>query len=143
MIDTSPPYIRTTRRSTVLIIYLITAFLSIQWSTAHMHLSAQHEHDGGLHHHSIEAHAHHPGSHHADQIDSFHHSSDVNVVELSTEYRLTNSTKQKKRPDNLQASAFQPPLLYLSKTVLSGPISTSFRNFYQTTIYLRGPPLFS
>ena len=143
MIDTSLPDIRTNRRNTVLILYLITSLLFIQWSTAHMHLSTQHEHDGGPHHHSTEVHTQHSGSHHANQIDSSPQSSETNVVELNSEYRLTNSTKQKKRIDTLQTSAFQPPLLYLSKALLSGIISTNLGYLNQTTVYLRGPPLFS
>ncbi len=143
MIDTSLPDIRTNLRNTVLILYLITSLLFIQWSTAHMHLPTQHEHDGGRHHHSIEIHAQHSGSHHANQIDSFHQSSETNAIELNSECRLTSSTKQKKRPDNLQTTAFQPLLLNLPKAVLSGIISTNLGYLCQTSVYLRGPPLFS
>ena len=134
---------KTYRLNTVLTFYLITALLSIQCSTAHIHLSKQHDHDGGLHHHSIEAHAHHPVSHHADLIELSPQAGDADVVELNPEYRLTNSTKQKKLPDTIQAPAFQPPLVCLSKTELSEIISTKPGYLYQSTVYLRGPPLFS
>ena len=131
------------RINTVLAFSLIAAFLSMPWSVTHVHLSKQHDHDGGLHQHSIEAHAHHPVSHHADQIESSHQTSDANVIELNPEYRLTNSTKQKKLPVTIQAYVFQPPLLCLSKAEHSKIISTKLEYLYQSTVYLRGPPLFS
>ena len=134
---------KTYRIKTVLLLYLITGFLLVQWPTAHMHLSTQHEHDGGLHHHSVEAHAHHTVSHHANQIETSPQASDGSVVELNAEYRLTNSKKQKKLPDTIQASLFQAPLVCLSKTVFSETISSNSGYLSQTTVYLRGPPLFS
>jgi len=143
MIDTLLPNMKKNRLNTVRIFYLITALLSIQWSAGHIHLSMQHDHDGGLHHHSIEAHTQHPASHHADSIEPSHSAGDINVVELSTEYRLTTSKKQKKLPDTIQASVFQAPLVYLSKNELSEIISAKPRYLYQPTVYLRGPPLFS
>ena len=134
---------KTDRLNTVLTFYLITALLSIQWSMGHIHLSEQHDHDGGLHRHSIEAHAHHPVSHHADQIESSHQTSDANVVELNPAYRLINSTKHKKLPHTIQSSIFEPALVCLAKTEPSEIISTKPGYLHQSTVYLRGPPSFS
>jgi len=142
-IDTFPSDMKKNRLNTVLLLSLITALLSVQWSVTHVHLSKQHDHDRGLHHHSIEAHAHHPVSHHSDLIELSHQAGDTNVIELGTEYRLTNSTKQKKLPDTVQASFSQPPLVYLSKIKLSEIISAKPGYLYQHTVYLRGPPLIS
>lgn len=133
---------KTHRTNTVLIFYFIAAILSIQWSTAHIHLSEQHDHDGGPHYHSIEAHAHHPGNLHAVLIE-LSHQANADVVEIDHKYRLTNSTNQKKLPDTIQASAFQTPLLCLSKIQLSEIITTKLGYLYQSTVYLRGPPLLS
>lgn len=129
---------KTDRLNKVLTCYLITALLSIQWSMGHIHLSEQHDHDGGLHHHSIEAHAHHP-----DQIESSHQTSDANVVELNPEYRLTNSTKHKKLGHTIQSFIFEPSLVYLSKIEPSEIVRTKPGYLHQSTVYLRGPPLFS
>lgn len=122
---------------------LITTLLSMQWSMTHIHLSEQHNHDGGLHHHSIEAHAHNPISHHSDLVELSHQTSDADVLELNHEYKLTGSTKQKKVPITILASAFHPPLVELSKAVLFEVIFTNSEHLDQTTVYLRGPPLLS
>ena len=68
------------------ILLLITVFLSLQWSSTHIHLAENHDHDGAAHQHEIEAHNHDLAGHHIDVIDAnstFETShDDSNVVEL-------------------------------------------------------------
>lgn len=51
---------------------LLTAFLAVQGTPAHAHLTAHHEHSGERHQHSAEAHAHQAVALHADAIDAGH-----------------------------------------------------------------------
>ena len=37
---------------------LVTAFLSMQWSSAHIHLAEHHDHDGSHHQHEVQVHGH-------------------------------------------------------------------------------------
>lgn len=60
------------------ILLLITAFLSLQWSSSHIHLAAYHDHDGEHHQHNVTAH-NHQLTKHQDVIDS---ASDVHINEL-------------------------------------------------------------
>jgi len=67
-----------------LLFSLVAAFLSLQWSSTHIHLAEQHEHDGGQHRHAATAHKHLLTNHHSDAFDiaasvDLDHS---NVVEL-------------------------------------------------------------
>ncbi len=66
-------------------LFVVTAFLTMQWATAHIHLAEHHDHDGSHHQHDVQAHAHQSISHHGDVIDVFHQSSDDNIVELDQE----------------------------------------------------------
>lgn len=67
----------------IFISFLITAFLSLQWSAAHIHLSQKHNHHGEEHNHSARIHNHDLSTHLADAIDvtdSLQH--DKTTVEL-------------------------------------------------------------
>ena len=76
----------TIRDNKFFIFLLITAFLSLQWSSTHIHLAENHDHDGGVHQHEQETHNHDLAGHHIDVIDTnsdFEIShDDNNVVEL-------------------------------------------------------------
>ena len=81
------------QRSKTIFLVLVTAFLSMQWSPAHIHLAEHHNHGGGQHHHNIEVHVH-------QRLSSSHHQSfyvtngadnhDVNVVDIQQEFSLQN-----------------------------------------------------
>jgi hypothetical protein len=71
------------RINAAFLFFLLTAFLAVQWTPAHAHLTAHHEHSGEKHQHSAEAHAHQAAAHHADAIDAGHAPADeARVVEL-------------------------------------------------------------
>ena len=80
-----------TKLNYVKLLFLITAFLTIQWSTAHIHFSENHNHDGKVHKHQIETHSHEYISIN-DSAPQLNHS---NIIELETEYTLQNRKKQK------------------------------------------------
>jgi hypothetical protein len=65
-----------------LLLLLISAFLCMQWASAHIHIAEQHDHGDGHHQHLSQTHAHHFSNHHADLIDAaqpIHHGQ---IVEL-------------------------------------------------------------
>ena len=80
-----------TKLNYVKLLFLITAFLTIKWSTAHIHFSENHNHDGKVHKHQIETHSHEYISIN-DSAPQLNHS---NIIELDTEYTLQNRKKQK------------------------------------------------
>ena len=80
-----------TKLNYVQLLFLITAFLTIQWSTTHIHFSENHNHDGKVHKHQIETHSHEYISIN-DSAPQLNHS---NIIELETEYTLQNRKKQK------------------------------------------------
>lgn len=71
------------------IFILVTAFISLQWSSTHIHLAENHVHDGAIHQHEPETHNHDLASHHPDVIDKnsdFSNQHNDNVVELEPIY---------------------------------------------------------
>lgn len=71
-----------------LLLLLITAFLSLQWSFTHIHLGQHHNHGDGQHSHSASIHTHQPVSHHQDvidvgQADVLPHTDETPVLELA------------------------------------------------------------
>ena len=46
------------RLNRAMLFVLVTAFLSMQWAPAHIHLAEHHDHGGSHHQHEVEAHAH-------------------------------------------------------------------------------------
>lgn len=85
------------RHTGFLVPLLVSALVSLQWFTPHMHLVAQHDHDGMLHEHGARIHAAHnfsAATHHVDAIDiatdnnaGDTHQNDThqNIVELDQE----------------------------------------------------------
>lgn len=127
-----------------LFIFVITAFLAVQWSSAHIHLAAHHDHDGSHHQHVPQGHLHDLGSHHADAIDISHADSHENIVELDHE---STSPSWKKLDDHQDALA--PPhrhfVCQLRCTEISSsedePLGSSWLTY--SNIRLRAPPQFT
>ena len=140
-----------------LLFVLITAFLTTQWSVAHIHLASHHDHGGAHHHHQVETHAHHAigqhasshsssqhhivASHHTDVIDSVDVDNNINVVELDHDCNATNG--KIKTP----ANAVIASTIWQS----TGPLTRTFHQPHfahikagyleQSSIQLRAPPL--
>lgn len=124
-----------------LLLVLVTAFLSMQWTTTHIHLAEHHDHDGGHHQHSTETHAHQLANQHSDVIDSSHHN---DVVEL--DHQCTNAKgKYKEKPSALVIAAVfrQKTLLPPGSIELPVILNTRLNYLDRSTVYLRGPPQFS
>ena len=122
---------------------LLTVFLSMQWSSGHIHLAEHHNHDGSHHQHEIEAHAHQSiaqddnSSSSAYQVDN--HS--VNVVEIDYEY----NTKSRNHLDD-QFIASIPYDFHLGSLTLKSSMEptkldrSKLRYIQYSTIYGRAPP---
>ncbi len=65
---------------------LVIAFISMQFSSAHIHLAKSHNHDAGAHHHAQLGHSHALADHHQDSFDTSEALSYNQVVELSQSY---------------------------------------------------------
>jgi len=131
-----------------LLVSLITAFLFLQWSSTHIHLTAEHEHDSGKHQHQATTHQHQLTSHHIDAIDiasnTLSHADSHKVVEL--EHVCTQF--HGKLCEQFTAI---PPASWtvFEQKISSKSVVTSYQqNIYQTyhqytAIRLRAPPLVS
>jgi len=121
--------------------FLVTVFLSVQWTATHIHLAEHHDHDGIHHQHNIQAHSHNAPSHHADTIDSAHVIDDSNVVELDND---CTSPGWKKVSDQFVVSSSTWDSLVFVPKFFSNQLSRQDDNKqnYHTysTIRLRAPP---
>lgn len=132
------------RHNKALLFFLITAFLTVQWSAVHIHLAEYHDHNGNHHQHNIQAHAHKTSSHHADTIDSAHTTGDYKVVELDND---CTSPGLKKTGDQLAVLILVPYQLILVPKSISIQLAEQNSNkqnyITYSTIRLRAPPRFS
>lgn len=131
---------------------LITAMLSMQWSTDHIHLAEHHDHDGSHHQHNIEAHSHQ--SFILDKsyikkdnyIDSTHQINEqkVKVVELDNNSNIHSRNNLDDQPVTLTSVNFLLNLIHHSSNIESSEFSNSKRRYIDySTINLRAPPKFS
>lgn len=123
-----------------LLLLLITALFTMQWSTTHVHLVEQHNH-GGIHHqHQAELHAHNLATSTVD-VDYPHQTSHANILELDYECNFSKNEKTHHLSAVLVSKAFSllQPLLLVSITI---PVftSTKLNYFDRSTVNLRAPP---
>lgn len=132
------------RHNKIALFFLITVFLTVQWTAVHIHLAEHHDHNGNHHQHNIQAHAHEASSHNADAIDSAHATDDYNVVELDND---CTSPGWKKITDQLPVSvSVTYQLLSIPKSSsIQLPEQDSNKQSYITysTIGSRAPPQLS
>ena len=126
------------RYNKMLFLVLLVSFLSLQWSSAHIHLAEQHNHDGTHHQHEIEAHSHHQTL----SADSAHSIDDSDkLVELDLDCNRYATSKYDSQyivfssvNNHLsiyyQAGDNAPPVIHKSK----------LRYIDYSTIQFRGPP---
>ena len=130
----------------MLLLVLLTAFLSMQWSTAHIHLAEHHDHDGSHHQHAIEAHAHQSISSHDNSIDSTHQVDDhnVNLVELDHDCNRQSGEKLDNHSIALTPADFQLNI-FPQKDRIELPEFNNSKHRYldYSTIQLRAPPQLS
>ncbi len=132
------------RQNRIGLFVLITAFLTTQWGTAHIHLAEHHDHNGSHHEHNIEVHAHHSIDHHADALDFAHQTSDINVVELEHEFSTATVNKHKKPPTTAMTSVLQTLSLSQAISIEPSPVvNTRLNHLYLAINHPRAPPRFS
>ena len=123
---------------------LIVAFLTMQWTTTHIHLAEHHEHDGGHHQHNIEVHAHSSIDQHSSAIDSFHQSNSLSIVELDYKFNAQKTEKREKPPTSAIGLTFPPlPFPQLIDTELPPNTNTRLNYLYRLTAKPRAPPAYS
>lgn len=130
---------------------LLMAMLSMQWSTAHIHLAEHHDHGGSHHQHNIEAHSHqsfilNDNYINKDNIDSIHQVNvqKVQVVELNNDCNIPSWNNLDDQPITLTSVNFQLNLIHHSINIESLGFSDSKRRYIDySTINLRAPPKFS
>ena len=124
-----------------LLFVIITAFLAMQWTTAHIHLTEYHNHEGSYHQHQIETHAHHLIGQDAIAVDFSHHAGHANVIELDYEYSFPKREKQKNPSTGVVVSVFQLPLpSLLSGIEIPVVINTKLSYLARSTVNPRAPP---
>ena len=126
------------RYSKMLFLALLISFLSLQWSSAHIHLAEQHDHGGDHHQHEIEAHSHHQTL----SADSAHSIDDSDkLVELDLDCNRYATSKY-----DSQYAAFSSINNHLSiyyqadDNAPSVTHKSKLRYIDYSTIQFRGPP---
>ncbi|PHS71864.1 MAG: hypothetical protein COB22_06765 [Cycloclasticus sp.] len=124
----------------LLLLLLVTAFLTMQSATAHIHLGEQHNHDETHHQHQAEIHAHNLATQTTVVADS-HQESHANVIVLIHECSIPKQEKQKNLSTALiakSASLLQPFLLVNIKIPEITNAKLSYFSF--STVNPRAPP---
>ena len=129
---------------------LIAAFLSMQWSPAHIHLQEHHDHGGSHHLHDIEVHAHQSISDFDQSIDTSHDTShniidfNLKIVKLDNECSTQNGKNLDDKPVAFTSVNANPGLVSLLHNIESIKYNDSKRRYIDfSTINLRAPPKLS
>ena len=157
----------------LLLLFLVTAFLAMQWAPAHIHLSERHNHDDTHHQHQINTHAHSlanqaifaaepttqtatNSTHHQNLIDHAntfsnqfadsaapHQSSHKNIIVLVHKWSLTQQEKQP-NPFTLVNKAISQ-VQPPSQVKIKRPIihHTKQNHLDTSTVHSRAPPQLS
>lgn len=139
-------YMTKFRLNKAMFFVLITAMLSMQWSTAHIHLAEHHDHDESYHQHNIEAHSHQSFAQNDNHIDSTHQINEqkVKVVELDNDCNIHQWNNLDDQPVTLTSVSIQLNLIHHSGNIELLEFSNSKRRYIDyATINLRAPPNFS
>jgi hypothetical protein len=128
----------------VLLLLLVTAFLSMQWTAVHIHLAEQHDHDGTDHQHQLEAHAHNLSIQDVAVIDSSHQENHSNVLDFSYDYSVPKVEKQKTPSAVVSTHVPVTSQLFLRARIeISDLINTKSSYFSRSTDNPRAPPRLS
>ncbi|MEH6344345.1 MAG: hypothetical protein V7785_04620 [Bermanella sp.] len=129
---------------TVLNMFVVIAFLSMQFSSAHIHLAENHQHDGNQHQHVSQGHAHALSDHHEDAFENTQASPNNHVVEIPQELTLQNGNKD--FSSTLMVSSFYqffPPSPKVTLAPYSNPLNSQTSWFKYSNVRLRAPPAFT
>jgi hypothetical protein len=127
----------------LLSLFLVTAFLTMQWTPVHIHLSEQHDHDGVHHQHLAETHAHNL-SNQTITIDISHQTSHTNVIVLGQEYSLSKQDNQKNLSTALVTNTVRVLQPFLLVSIKIPFITSSKLSYFDlSTVNPRAPPQIS
>lgn len=129
------------RLNRTLLLFLVTAFLTVQWTATHIHLAEHHDHDDSHHQHDLETHAHFLTDHQIDSVDSEATTDFVSVVELDHNSNLP--TAKKITPAiAVIASVNQSLLLSFQSVSFELPVFTDGKSDHldRSTVSPRAPP---
>lgn len=113
------------------------AFLSIQWTTPHGHLSKNHNHDGINHQHQIQVHVH-P---YIASMDFSHETSHWDIITFDYKFNIQKNKKQEFFSINLFSSVVSP-LLVISRKSVKIPDDVNIKSSYwvHSSFNPRAPP---
>ena len=136
-------YITKAHQKKIFLFVLVTAFISMQWSAAHIHLTEHHDHGGSHHQHNYETHAHQSISSQVNIHDSIHQVNDhnINTVELDNECNTQSGNKYGNQPIVLISNELQ--FSYLAQIIdskIRHYSNSKHRYLDFSTINLRAPP---
>ena len=128
------------RLNKTLLLFLVTAFLTVQWTATHIHLAEHHDHDDSHHQHNIETHAHFLTDHQTDSIDSEATTDDLSVVELDYDSNLPIAKKI--TPVISVIASANLPLLSFQSVSFELPVFTDDKSGHldRSTVSPRAPP---
>lgn len=133
-------------KNKILLLALLTAFISMQWSTAHIHLADHHDHDGSHHQHNVKAHEHQSISFDDEYIETTHQVDDhnVNIVELDLDCNTTSAKKLDNQPVTLLLASLQLNIFLQEADIKPAKLNESKHQYLSySTINLRAPPKLS
>lgn len=136
----------TLRLNKVVFFILVTAMLSLQWSSAHIHLAEYHDHDGEHHQHNVQAHAHQSFSPNDNYFDSNHQidSQNIKVIELGNDCNIHNWNNLDDQCIALTSAHFPHNLTHNFSRVESSANRRSKQRYLDySTLHLRAPPQIS
>ena len=125
---------------------VVIAMLSMQWSTAHIHLAEHHDHDGGHHQHNIEAHSHQSFTQNDNYVDSTYQVNEqkVKVVELDNDCNIHSWNNLDDQLVIVTSVNLQLNIIHYSSNIESSEFSNSKHRYIDySTINLRAPPKLS
>jgi len=119
-------------------LFLITAFLTIQWTTSHIHIAQQHDHDGLIHQHKAQTHAH---QYVVSENLSFQ-TNHLNVIEFDSEFNLQNNKQQQSPSSDIALQVFST-FFSISLLTVEIPIFVNTEQGYSlySSVSPRAPPL--
>jgi len=128
------------RLNKTLLLFLVTAFLTVQWSATHIHLAGHHVHDDSHHQHVLETHAHFLTDHQTDSIDTEATTDDLSVVELDHKSNLP--IEKKITPVIAMIASVYLQSLFFQLVSFELPVFTADKSSYldRSTVSPRAPP---
>lgn len=136
-------YMTKLHQNKILLVVLLTAFFSMQWSTAHIHLASHHEHDGSHHQHDVQAHAHQSISYDDEYVGSTQQIDEhnVNIVELDLDYNTPSAKKLDNQPVTTLLANIQLNIFLQEAEIKPANLNQSKHQYLSySTINLRAPP---